>query len=207
VTFVKKHRVGLTVLDSIHAFHKLRDGKLEYLRDGFAALISAGTPVVLLSHITKSSTAADKGAAKGSGLIEATDYTFGMTAVAYGKFKVEPVKTRQGTEEPVSKFFVTYSGKSRLEQAPEITLEDKILQFIADAGETGTSSSAIRTRLGGSKDLIDAALIELKDQFYCDGKRGAGKHIWDLKYKPESATDSSDDDTSDDDNEGVLVAA
>jgi hypothetical protein len=192
VTFVKKHRVGLTVLDSIHAFHKLRDGKLEYLRDGFAALISAGTPVVLLSHITKSSTAADKGAAKGSGLLEATDYTFGMTAVAYGKFKVEPVKTRQGTEEPVSKFFVTYSGKSRLEQAPEITLEDKILQFIADAGETGTSSSAIRSGVGGARDLIDTALIELKTQYYCDGKRGPGKHIWDLKFKPESACDSSD---------------
>jgi hypothetical protein len=100
-----------------------------------------------------------------------------------------------------------YDGESRMSAKPEVSLEEKILQFIADAGETGTSSSAIRTRLGGSKDIIDAALIELKDKFYCDGKRGAGKHIWDLKYKPAYAAESSEVDDADDCNEGGLAAA
>lgn len=67
-----------------------------------------------------------------------------------------------------------------------------LIQGAAGAGEAGTSSSAIRNGLGGGKDIIDAALSELKAQYYCDGKRGPGKHIWDLKFKPESASNSSD---------------
>jgi hypothetical protein len=200
VTFVNHYRVGLLVLDSVHAFHKLRDGKLEYLRDAFKAVISAGTAVVLLSHITKSSRAGDKSAAKGSGLLESTDYTFGMTEVEFGKFKVEPVKIREGVGEPLQEFFVTYAGKARLEQAPEVSVEDKILQFISDAGETGTNLGAIR-QLGG-KDQVKDALENLEGRFYRDGKRGPGNHIWDITYKPESA-----DDDDADDQEGALIAA
>jgi hypothetical protein len=205
VTFVNHYRVGLLVLDSVHAFHKLRDGKLEYLRDAFKAVISAGTSVVLLSHITKSSRASEKGAAKGSGLLESTDYTFGMTEVEFGKFKVEPVKIREGVGEPVKEFYVTYSGNARPEQAVEVTLEDKILQFIADAGEKGTYLDALRTLAG--KDNIKAAMANLEGKIYRDGKRGPGNHIWDLKYKPDDATDSSEVDNADDGNDGGLAAA
>jgi hypothetical protein len=202
VTFLNHYRVGLLVLDSVHAFHKLRDGKLEYLRDAFKAVIAAGTSVVLLSHITKSSHASEKSAAKGSGLLESTDYTFGMTEVEFGKFKVEPVKIREGVGEPVQEFYVTYSGNARLEHAPEVSLEEIILQHIADAGQTGTNLGSIR-KLGG-KDNVKQALSNLTDMYYCDGKRGPGNHIWDLKFKPDLSCDLHN---ASDCNEGLYMEA
>lgn len=184
VSFVKKHRIGLIILDSIHAFHKLRDGKLEYLRDGFKALIAAGTSVVLLSHITKSSSAGDKKAAQGTGLLAATDYTFGMSEVEFGKFKVVPVKIRQGKGEQISPFLVTYSGTSRpIEEAGE-TLEDLIIKHLLEVGDKGTTVSAIRKAVGGDNHAV-SNVLKTMPEIYNDGKKGPGCHIWHKHYMPE----------------------
>ena len=206
-TFIEQRKIGLVILDSAHGFYTLRDKQLNQLRKGFQALINAGSAVVILSHIVKSKRPDDIDAAEGAGLPGACDFTLSVYKGTNGEIRLKPVKKRHPKGIHREEVIVTYDGESRMSAKPEVSLEDKILQFIADAGETGTSSSAIRSGVGGGRDLIDTALIELKTQYYCDGKRGPGKHIWDLKYKPSDAADSSDDDTSDDDYEGALVAA
>jgi len=180
---IREQKIGLTILDSIHGFHKLKDRRLDQLRDGFKALIEAGTAVVILSHITKSGNADDSNAAEGSGLPAACDFVWGISELEYGEFRIKPVKVRNSKNNPEA-VIVSFGGENRPAHKPDISLEDKILQFITDAGETGTSSSAIRYELGGGKDSINAALSELKTLYYCDGKRGPGNHIWDLKFKP-----------------------
>ena len=197
---IEEHKVGLTILDSIHAFHKLRDRRLDLLRDGFKALIDAGTAVVVLSHITKSGNADDSNAAEGSGLPAACDFVWGMTEVEYGQFRMKPVKVRHAKGRNPETVTVIFNGYSRPEKELDVTLEETILQFISDAGETGTNLGAIR-QLGG-KDQVKEALENLEGQYYRDRKRGPGNHIWDIKYKPESA-----DDDDADDSEGALVAA
>jgi hypothetical protein len=112
------------------------------------------------------------------------------------------VKVRHAKGRNPETVTVIYNGYSRPEKELEVTLEETILQFISDAGESGTSSTAIRNGVGGARDKVDAALSNLKGQYYCDGKRGPGNHIWDIKYMPESA-----DDDDADDQEGALVAA
>ena len=184
VAFVNHHKIGLIILDSIHAFHKLRDGKLEYLRDGFKALISTGASVVVLSHITKSSSAGDKKAAQGTGLLAATDYTFGMSEVEFGKFKVMPVKIRQGKGEQISPFLVAYSGEARPVEEPDISLADQIIQHLLDGGEKGTTVSGIRKAVGGDNHAVSSLLKSLPE-VYCDNRRGPGSHIWHQQYKPE----------------------
>lgn len=183
VAFINEHRVGLLILDSIHAFHKLRDGKLEYLRDGFKALIAAGTSIVLLSHITKSSSAGEKKAAQGTGLLAATDYTFGLSEVEYGKFKVVPVKIRHGKGEQTSPFLVAYSGTSRPLKETETSLEELIIQHLLKAGPEGTTVSSIRKAVGGDNHAV-SELIKTMSDVFCDGKRGPGSHIWHRKHKP-----------------------
>ena len=198
VAFVNEHRVGLLILDSIHAFHKLRDGKLEYLRDGFKALIAAGTSIVLLSHITKSSSAGDKKAAQGTGLLAATDYTFGLSEVEYGKFKVVPVKIRHGKGEQTSPFLVTYSGGSRPIEEAEETLEDLIIQHLLEVGGKGTTVSAIRKAVGGDNHAV-SNVLKTMPEIYNDGKKGPGCHIWHKHYMPEqqhSDTTAADNDSS-----------
>jgi hypothetical protein len=199
---IEEHKVGLTILDSIHAFHKLRDRRLDLLRDGFKALIDAGTAVVVLSHITKSGNADDSNAAEGSGLPAACDFVWGMTEIEYGQFRMKPVKVRHAKGRSPETVTVIFNGYSRPEKEPEVSLEAKILQFIADAGFAGTNTTAVRNGLGGARDKVDTALGNLKGQYYCDGKRGPGNHIWDIKYKPASA-----DDDDADDQVGALVAA
>jgi archaellum biogenesis ATPase FlaH len=184
VSFVKKHRIGLIILDSIHAFHKLRDGKLEYLRDGFKALIAAGTSVVLLSHITKSSSAGDKKAAQGTGLLAATDYTFGFSEVEFGKFKVVPVKIRQSNGEQTSPFLVTYSGTSRPVEEPAVSLAEQIIQHLLDVGEKGTTVLAIRKVVGGDNHAV-SNVLKTMPEIYNEGKKGPGCHIWHKHYMPE----------------------
>jgi hypothetical protein len=183
VAFITHHKVGLVILDSIHAFHKLRDGKLEYLRDGFKALIATGASVVLLSHITKSSNAGDKKAAQGTGLFAATDYTFGMSELEYGKFKVVPVKVRQGRGEQISPFLVGYSGNSRPIEESETSLEDLIIQHLLDVGEKGSTVSAIRKAVGGDNHAV-SNLLKMMPEVYCDNRRGPGSHIWHQNHKP-----------------------
>ena len=202
---IEENKVGLTILDSIHAFHKLRDRRLDLLRDGFKALIDAGTAVVVLSHITKSGNADDSNAAEGSGLPAACDFVWGMTEVEYGQFRMKPVKVRHAKGRNPETVTVIFNGYSRPEKEPDASLEEIILQHIADAGETGTNLGAIR-KLGG-KDNVKQALSNLTDMYYCDGKRGPGNHIWDLDFKPESTVESSDDDDTGDYGEGNLVAA
>ena len=186
VAFVNHHKIGLIILDSIHAFHKLRDGKLEYLRDGFKALIAAGTSVVLLSHITKSSSAGDKKAAQGTGLLAATDYTFGMSEVEYGKFKIVPVKIRHGKREQTSPFLVAYSGSSRPVEQAGVSMEDQILQHLLDVGEKGTTVSGIRKAVGGDNHAVSNLLKTMPEVFSNHG-RGPGSHIWHQNYMPEPA--------------------
>jgi len=186
VTFVNEHRVGLLILDSIHAFHKLRDGKLEYLRDGFKALIAAGTSIVLLSHITKSSSAGDKKAAQGTGLLAATDYTFGLSEVEYGKFKVVPVKIRHGKGEQTAPFLVTYSGTSRPVEETETSLEELIIQHLLEVRDKGTTVYSMRKAVGGDNHAV-SELVKSMPEVYADGKRGPGSHIWHQKHKPTCA--------------------
>ena len=204
---IKDNKVGLAILDSAHAFHKQRDRRMDQLRDGFKALIDAGTSVVILSHITKSGNADDSNAAEGSGLPAACDYIWGMTEVKHGQFRMKRVKARHGKSSETEAVSITYNGASRPETETEVTLEDRILQFIADSGEKGTNSSAIRNGIGGARDKVDVAVSNLKGQYYCDGKRGPGNHIWDLQYKPSDAADSSVNDDDGDDEEGNLAAA
>lgn len=186
---IREQKIGLIILDSIHGFHKLKDRRLDQLREGFKALIDAGTAIVILSHITKSGSADDSNGAEGSGLPAACDLVWGLTETEYGQFRMKPVKVRQAKGQSPQTVLFSFGGDNRPNEKVDETLEDKILQFITDAGEKGTCSSAIRMALGGSKDLLDAALIELKGKYYCDGKRGPGRHIWDLKYKPETSCD------------------
>lgn len=204
---IREQKIGLVILDSIHGFHKLKDRRLDQLREGFKALIDAGTAIVILSHITKSGSADDSNGAEGSGLPAACDLVWGMTELEYGQFKMKPVKVRQAKGRSPETVLFSYGGNNRPSEKVDETLEDKILQFITDAGEKGTCSSAIRMALGGSKDLLDAALIELKGKYYCDGKRGPGSHIWDVKYMPSDPVESSSHVNHSDDDEGELVAA
>ncbi len=202
---IKDNKVGLTILDSAHAFHKQRDRRLDQMRDGFKALIEAGSAVVILSHITKSGSADDSNAAEGSGLPAACDFVWGMTEVDFGQFRMKPVKVRQAKGRNPETVTIIFNGESRPEKEPDISLEEIILQHIADAGETGTNLGAIR-KLGG-KDNVKQALSNLTDMYYCDGKRGPGNHIWDLKFKPTVDADSSDDDDEVNGNDGGLAAA
>lgn len=202
---IKENKVGLTILDSAHAFHKQRDRRLDQMRDGFKALIEAGSAVVILSHITKSGNADDSNAAEGSGLPAACDFVWGMTEVEFGVFRMKPVKVRHAKGRNPETVTIIYNGDTRPEKEPEVSLEETILQFIADAGEKGTSLGAIRDLAG--KDRVKGVLTDLEGRFYCDGKRGPGNHIWDLKFKPSVDADSSDDDDTGDYGEGKLVAA
>jgi hypothetical protein len=202
---IKENKIGLTILDSAHAFHKQRDRRMDQMRDGFKALIEAGSAVVILSHITKSGSADDSNAAEGSGLPAACDFVWGMTEVDFGQFRMKPVKVRHAKGRNPETVTIIYNGDTRPEKEPEVSLEETILQFIADAGEKGTSLSDIR-QLGG-KDSVKTALENLEGKYYRDGKRGPGNHIWDLKYKPSDAADSSEVDEEDDGNAGALVAA
>ena len=202
---IKDNKVGLTILDSAHAFHKQRDRRMDQMRDGFKAIVDAGSAVVILSHITKSGSADDSNAAEGSGLPAACDFVWGMTEVEFGVFRMKPVKVRHAKGRNPETVTVIYNGDSRPEKEPEVSLEETILQFIADAGEKGTCLGDIR-QLGG-KDSVKAALDNLEGQYYRDGKRGPGNHIWDLKFKPESDADLSEVDDADDGNEGGLAAA
>lgn len=196
---IREQKIGLIILDSIHGFHKLKDRRLDQLREGFKCLIDAGTAIVILSHITKSGSADDSNGAEGSGLPAACDLVWGLTELEYGQFKMKPVKVRQAKGRSPETVMFSFGGDNRPNEKVDVTLEEKVLHFIAAAGEKGTCSSAIRMALGGSKDLLDAALIELKGKYYCDGKRGPGSHIWDVKYMPETscdldlASDSADD--------------
>ena len=210
--FIVQHKIGLVILDSIHAFYTFRDKQLSQLRKGFQTLIDAGCAVVVLTHVVKSKRPDEIDAAQGAGLPEACDFTLSVYKTASGEMRLKPVKKRHPKGIHRDEVIVIYDGESRMQAKPEVSLEDKVLQFIADAGETGTNSSAIRNGLGGARDKVDAAVSNLKGQYYCDGKRGPGNHIWDLKYKPEvlseeSATDPDDDPFSDDDDEGMAIAA
>jgi hypothetical protein len=195
---IKDNKVGLVVLDSAHAFHKLKDRRLDQLRDGFKALIDAGTAVVILSHITKSGSADDSNSAEGSGLPAACDYVWGTTEVDYGEFRMKPVKVRHAKGRSPETVMITFNGESRPEKEAEISLEDKIVQFIADAGAMGTNVGAIRDAIGGSKDLVQKAIINLGDQIYRDGKQGRGNHIWDLQFKLETLDEEITPDIEDD---------
>ena len=185
VDYLEQYNVGLLILDSIHAFHKLRDRRnLEQLRDGFRRIIESGTAIVILSHITKSSSASDIDAARGFGLVEATDYTHGINRESDGRFRVTSVKVRNG---PKNKpFLVTYSGTSRPLEEPETSLEELIIQHLLKAGPEGTTVSAIRKAVGGDNHAV-SELIKTMSDVFCDGKRGPGSHIWHQKHKPTCA--------------------
>jgi hypothetical protein len=188
VNFLNDHRVGLLILDSIGSFHKLRDGKLEFLRDAFKAIIGAGTPIVILSHILKSSSATDKKAAQGTGLVQATDYTFGCVEVEFGKFKISPVKIRQGKGVIAKPFIVQYSGETRPVEVVDPSLTDKILEYLSEVGEMGTTISALRKAIGGDHHAT-SELVKTVPEIYVDGKRGPGSHIWHVHHKPKSVPD------------------
>ena len=210
--FIVQHKIGLVILDSIHAFYTFRDKQLSQLRKGFQTLIDAGCAVVVLTHVVKSKRPDEIDAAQGAGLPEACDFTLSVYKTASGEMRLKPVKNRHPKGIHRDEVIVIYDGESRMQAKPEVSLEDKVLQFIADAGERGTNSSAIRNALGGARDKVDAALSKLKGQYYGDGKQGRGNHIWDLQYKPsDAAVESSDeDDTGEDDtgeDEGELIAA
>jgi RecA-family ATPase len=198
---IREQKIGLTILDSIHGFHKLKDRRLDQLRDGFKTLIEAGTAVVILSHITKSGNADDSNAAEGSGLPAACDFVWGMSELDYGEFRIKPVKVRNSKNNPET-VIVSFGGESRPAHKPNISLENKILQFIADAGKTGTNLGAIRDLAG--KDRVKGVLTNLEGLYYCDGKRGPGNHIWDLKFKPDLSCDL---DNASDCNEGLYMEA
>jgi RecA-family ATPase len=198
--FIVQHNIGLVILDSIHAFYTFRDKQLNQLRKGFQALIDAGCAVVVLSHVVKSKRPDEIDAAQGAGLPEACDFTLSVYKTASGEMRLKPVKKRHPKGIHREEVIVQYDGESRMKAKPDVSLEDEILQFIAESGDKGTNLGALRDLAG--KDNIKAALANLEGQYYCDGKRGPGNHIWDIKYKPESA-----DEDDADDSEGALVAA
>ena len=203
--FIVKHKIGLIILDSIHGFYTFRDKQLSQLRKGFQALVDAGCAVVVLSHVVKSKRPDEIDAAQGAGLPEACDFTLSVYKTADDEIRLKPVKKRHPKGIHREEVIVMYDGESRMSAKPEISLEETILQFIADAGEKGTCLSDIR-QLGG-KDSVKTALENLEGKYYRDGKRGPGNHIWDLKYKPSDAADSSEVDEEDDGNADALVAA
>jgi hypothetical protein len=209
--FVVKHNIGLVILDSAHGFYTLRDKQLNQLRGGFQALIDAGAAVVILSHIVKSKRPDEIDAAQGAGLPEACDFTLSVYKSPDEQIRLKPIKRRHPKGVNREEVIVIYDGESRMSSVPTVTLEDQILQFITDAGEKGTNLGALRDLAG--KDNIKAALASLDGKYYCDGKRGPGNHIWDLKYKPEVLSEDSvthlDDDNSfsDDEDEVMVVAA
>jgi hypothetical protein len=187
VEYLEQYKVGLLILDSIHAFHKLRDRRnLEHLRDGFRRIIEPGTAIVILSHITKSSSASDIDAARGFGLVEATDYTHGVSKVSNESFRVNCVKARYG---PKSKpFLFAYSGTSRPVKETEQSLEELIIQHLLDVGEKGTTISAMRKAVGGDNHAV-SELVKSMPEVYADGKRGPGSHIWHVNHKRETVPD------------------
>ena len=203
--FIIQHNIGLVILDSIHAFYTFRDKQLNQLRKGFQALIDAECAVVVLSHVVKSKRPDEIDAAQGAGLPEACDFTLSVYKTASGEMRLKPVKKRHPKGIHREEVIVVYNGASRPETETEVSLEDQILQFIADAGPTGTNLGALRDLAG--KDNVKQALSNLTDMYYCDGKRGPGNHIWDLQYKPSDAADSSVNDDDGDDEEGNLAAA
>ena len=203
--FIIQHNIGLVILDSAHGFYTFRDKQLNQLRKGFQALIDAGSAVVILSHVVKSKRPDEIDAAQGAGLPEACDFTLSVYKTASGEMRLKPVKKRHPKGIHRDEVIVIYDGESRMQANPEVTLEDQILQFIADAGPTGTNLGALRDLAG--KDNVKQALSNLTDMYYCDGKRGPGNHIWDLQYKPsDAAVESSDEDDTGED-EGELIAA
>ena len=182
--YLNHFKVGLLVLDSINSFHRLKDRRnLEHLRDGFRRIIENGTAVVILSHITKSSSASDIDAARGFGLVEATDYTHGISKESDGKFRVNCVKARYGPKN--QPFLVAYSGEARPVEEHEETLEDLILKHLLSVGFKGTTVSAIRSAVGGDNHAV-SNLLKSHPDIYCDNRRGPGSHIWHRKFKPES---------------------
>lgn len=191
VRYLDHFNVGLLILDSIHAFHKLRDKRnLEHLRDGFREIIAAETAIVVLSHITKGSSASDIDAARGFGLIEATDYTHGVSKEA-GKIRISNVKSRYGPQsEP---FLVTHSGQNRPVEDQPISLADLIVKHLLSVGESGTTISALRKAVPGDDHAI-SNLVKTLPEVYCDGKRGPGSHLWHVSYKHEEP-DSHEIDT------------
>lgn len=204
-SFIEQRKIGLVILDSAHGFYTLRDKQLNQLRKGFQALINAGSAVVILSHIVKSKRPDDIDAAEGAGLPGACDFTLSVYKGTNGEIRLKPVKKRHPKGIHREEVIVMYDGESRVSARPEISLEDRILQFIADAGKTGTNLGAIR-QLGG-KDQIKVAMANLFGLYYCDGKQGRGNHIWDLQYKPdilddEITLDVEDEFGSDDSDEG-----
>jgi archaellum biogenesis ATPase FlaH len=209
--FIVQHKIGLVILDSIHAFYTFRDKQLNQLRKGFQALIDAGCAVVVLSHVVKSKRPDEIDAAQGAGLPEACDFTLSVYKTASGEMRLKPVKKRHPKGIHRDEVIVIYDGESRMKAKPDLSVEDKILQLIADAGQKGTNLGALRDLAG--KDNIKAALASLDGKYYCDGKRGPGNHIWDLKYKPEVLTEESamdlDDDNpfADDEDEAMVVSA
>jgi hypothetical protein len=188
VHYLNDNRVGLLILDSIGSFHKLRDGKLEYLRDSFQTIISPGVSVVILSHILKSSSATDKKAAQGTGLVQATDYTFGFVEVGFGKFKISPVKIRQGRGEVIQPFLVSYSGQSRPVEHPDPTISELLISHLLEVGAKGTTLTAIRKRVPGD-DHVKSELLKSSPEVYFDGKRGPGSHIWHVDFRPTTDSD------------------
>lgn len=196
--FIEQRKIGLVILDSAHGFYTLRDKQLNQLRKGFQALINAGSAVVILSHIVKSKRPDDIDAAEGAGLPGACDFTLSVYKGANGEIRLKPVKKRHPKGIHREEVIVMYDGESRLTAKPEVSLEDKILQFIADAGATGTNVGAIRDAIGGSKDLVQKAIINLGDQIYRDGKQGRGNHIWDHQYKLETLDEEITLDIEDD---------
>ncbi len=183
VRYLNDQKVGLLILDSIGSFHKVRDGKLEYLRDSFKAIISPGVSVVILSHILKSSSATDKKAAQGTGLVQATDYTFGFVEVEFGKFKISPVKIRQGKGVVAKPFIVQYSGETRPVEVVDPSLTDKVLQYLAEVGETGTTIAALKKAVKGCDHAI-SDLVKTLPEIVRNKKQGPGARIWHINFKP-----------------------
>jgi hypothetical protein len=201
IRYLNHYKVGLLILDSIHAFHKLRDRRnLEHLREGFREIISYGTAVVILSHITKGSSASDIDAARGFGLVEATDYTHGVHREASGKICISNVKSRYGAK--TLPFLVEYGGKSRPTEQPNTSLKELVLQHLMDVGDKGTTQSAIRKCVRGDDHAI-SELLKSSPEIYCDGKRGPGSHIWHVNFRPVTDADVCNDSNENDDESDV----
>jgi hypothetical protein len=196
VRYLNEYRVGLLIMDSIHAFHKMRDRRnLEALRDSFREIIASGTATVLLSHITKGSSPSDKDAARGFGLIEATDYTHSVQPEGSEQMLITNVKTRYGPKG--LPFCVKYVGETRPVEVLNPTLEDLILNHLLYVGDKGTTIVALRKAVVGDDHAISELVKTLPD-VYADGKRGPGSHLWHVKHKPTSVPDkvvSTDNDS------------
>ena len=182
VRYLNQYRVGLLILDSIHAFHKMRDRKnLEPLRDSFRQIIASGTAIVLLSHITKGSSPSDTDAARGFGLIEATDYTNSVQPEGSEQMLITNVKTRYGPKR--LPFCVKYVGETRPVEVINPTLKDLILKHLLDVGETGTTIVALRKAVVGDDHAI-SELAKTLPEIVSNGKATRGARIWHVNFRP-----------------------